>query len=110
MYLVPFAPSHPHHDPTMLHSLFLLAACCCKQASLLGGYAQDAPFFGWRSGSDGETERADTTLSLTEGEAEAGRGGAGHDWGAMVQGVQNFIKSLNFKYRTDLRSKGVREQ
>ncbi|CAN0427877.1 unnamed protein product, partial [Ectocarpus sp. 12 AP-2014] len=38
---------------------------------------------------------------------EEGKRSVTHDWEVMVQGVQNYIKGLNFKYRTDLRSKGV---
>lgn len=70
-----------------------------EQASLLAGHVQDAPYFGWRSGVD---EGGHVPSS-----EQSGQGAATHNWGGMIQGVQNFIKGLNFKYRTDLRSKGV---
>lgn len=70
-----------------------------NQASLLGRQVEDGPVFGWRARSE---------------EAEAGGRATGderladhHDWESMVQNVQNYIKGLNFKYRVDLRSKGV---
>eukprot|EP00752_Nemacystus_decipiens_P009129 g8153.t1 len=69
------------------------------QASLLAGHMQDAPFFGWRRDVD---EEGDFSAP-----GQPGQGAAVHDWGGMVQGVQNFIKGMNFKYRTDLRSQGV---
>eukprot|EP00904_Undaria_pinnatifida_P007514 jgi/Undpi1/3893/HiC_scaffold_16.g07261.m1 len=69
------------------------------QASLLGGQVEDARVFGWRARPK---------------DAEVGEGATGeewsahyHDWASMVQSVQNYIKGLNFKYRSDLRSKGV---
>jgi hypothetical protein len=30
-----------------------------------------------------------------------------HNWAKMIKSIQTYIHSLNFKYRTDLRSKGV---
>jgi pyruvate/2-oxoglutarate dehydrogenase complex dihydrolipoamide dehydrogenase (E3) component len=32
---------------------------------------------------------------------------AGHDWGKMVSAIQDYIKSLNFGYRSALIQKGV---
>lgn len=87
--------------PCPLLSLHTMMPCggVALQASLLGGQVGDAHFFGWRAGSE---------------EVEAGGRATGdklltrhHDWGGMVQNVQNYIKGLNFKYRADLRSKGV---
>lgn len=57
---------------------------------------RDAEVYGWRLG------HKDTIDSNKEG-----CGISSHDWRGMVQAVQNYIKGLNFKYRTDLRSKGV---
>ncbi|CAB1100645.1 unnamed protein product [Ectocarpus sp. CCAP 1310/34] len=75
------------------------------QAALLAGHASDAPFFGWPAGPEGE----DGSRSEEDGGVAGGEGkrSVTHDWEVMVQGVQNYIKGLNFKYRTDLRSKGV---
>ena len=109
------APLPPPHYGSCLAFLFMarrlqpfLPSLACvlwpcgglaQQASLLGGQLGDARDFGWRAGSE---------------EAGAGGGGKGdgrlahhHDWESMVQNVQNYIKGLNFKYRVDLRSKGV---
>ncbi|CAM9141109.1 unnamed protein product [Ectocarpus sp. 4 AP-2014] len=75
------------------------------QAALLAGHAKDAPFFGWPAGPEGEDG---SRLEEAGGEAGGeGKRAVTHDWEVMVQGVQNYIKGLNFKYRTDLRSKGV---
>ncbi|CAM9214177.1 unnamed protein product [Ectocarpus fasciculatus] len=75
------------------------------QAALLGGHAKDAPFFGWPAAPEGEDgSRQEEAGGLAQGE---GKRSVTHDWEVMVQGVQNYIKGLNFKYRTDLRSKGV---
>jgi pyruvate/2-oxoglutarate dehydrogenase complex dihydrolipoamide dehydrogenase (E3) component len=30
-----------------------------------------------------------------------------HNWSKMIESIQTYIRSLNFKYRTDLRSKKV---
>ena len=30
-----------------------------------------------------------------------------HNWSKMIESIQSYIRSLNFKYRTDLRSKKV---
>lgn len=70
------------------------------KASLLAGQVEDASFFGWRTGLS----------DVSTGDEAEGRksGRTAHDWQTMVVGVQNYIKGLNFKYRTDLRSKGVR--
>lgn len=54
------------------------------QACLLSEAVEDAKSFGWQI-PDGKT----------------------HDWNAMVDNVQNHISSLNFKYRTELRQRGV---
>lgn len=70
-----------------------------RQASLLGGQVDDAHFFGWRAGSEEVEARGKAT-----GDKRLTRH---HDWKSMVQNVQNYIKGLNFKYRADLRSKGV---
>lgn len=56
------------------------------QAALLGEYAKDSTDYGW---------------------SEKTTDGNGHQWATMVESVQNYIRSLNFKYRTDLRAKGV---
>lgn len=53
------------------------------QASVLGGYARSAEDFGWAMQN------------------------SGHNWEKMVGGVQDYIHSLNFKYRVDLRDKNV---
>ncbi|CBN76987.1 Thioredoxin reductase [Ectocarpus siliculosus] len=75
------------------------------QAALLAGHAKDAPFFGWPAGPEGEDgSRLEEAGGVAGGE---GKRSVTHDWEVMVQGVQNYIKGLNFKYRTDLRSKGV---
>lgn len=74
--------------------IFRVSMVVIVQASLLAGQVEDAEVFGWTLRSTG---------TPTEGEG----GGATHDWAKMVQGVQNYIKGLNFKYRADLRSKGV---
>lgn len=77
-----------------------------KQASLLAGHAKDAPFFGWRAeGSDAGNVSPAGGAGLVAG--GKGKDSASHDWEGMVQGVQNYIKGLNFKYRVDLRSKAV---
>lgn len=54
------------------------------QACLLGEAVEDAKSFGWK---------------MPEGKT--------HDWSTMVGNVQDHICSLNFRYRTELRSKGV---
>lgn len=70
------------------------------KASLLAGQVEDARFFGWRTGFTG--------ASTGDGAEGDNSRPTAHDWKAMVVGVQNYIKGLNFKYLTDLRSKGVR--
>lgn len=55
------------------------------QAALHKQNMEDAKAFGW--------EYAEESVQ--------------HNWGTMVQNVQNHIKSLNFGYRTELRSKSV---
>ncbi len=55
----------------------------CHNAALLGEASADAIDFGW---------------DLTK---------VGHDWGKLVQSVQDYIRSLNFGYRTELRDKSV---
>ncbi|CAM4840682.1 unnamed protein product, partial [Rotaria magnacalcarata] len=55
------------------------------QASMIGEYANDSNDYGW---SQLEKVRQ-------------------HDWSKMMQSIQTYIRSLNFKYRTDLRSKDV---
>lgn len=64
---------------------------------------EDAEHFGWRIGFKGPT----SSVSSAEEDGDRGQGVA-HDWEKMVTAVQNYIKGLNFKYRVDLRSKGVR--
>ncbi|CAM9201887.1 unnamed protein product [Laminaria digitata] len=73
------------------------------QASLLGGQVEDAAVFGWRAGSE-EVEAGAGVKGRATGDK---RLAPHHDWESMVQSVQNYIKGLNFKYRVDLRSKGV---
>lgn len=53
------------------------------QASLLGECISDSEEFGWTTG------------------------GKKHDWGKMVQSIQDHIGSLNFGYRVALRNKNV---
>ena len=65
------------------------------QASLIGGHLKDAEAYGWRLGHKNS--------SIHEGHSISS-----HDWEIMVRAVQGYIKGLNFKYRADLRSKGVR--
>ncbi|CAF1267928.1 unnamed protein product [Rotaria sordida] len=55
------------------------------QASLIGEYVNDSIDYGWS-----KLEQARQ-----------------HDWSKMIGSIQSYIRSLNFKYRTDLRSKGV---
>ncbi|CAF1626277.1 unnamed protein product, partial [Didymodactylos carnosus] len=55
------------------------------QASLIGEYVHDSEDYGWQ-------------------ELESARK---HDWDKMIESIQNYIHSLNFKYRTDLRTKSV---
>ncbi|CAF1078282.1 unnamed protein product [Adineta ricciae] len=55
------------------------------QAALIGEYAQDATDYGWA-----QLEQARQ-----------------HNWSKMIESIQMYIRSLNFKYRVDLRSKGV---
>lgn len=75
-------------------------ACFPHQAALHGGLIEDAKLFGWQTGFRQPSP-------ALEGEGErTGRRGA-HDWEIVVTGVQNYIKGLSFKYRTDLRSRGV---
>ena len=54
------------------------------QATLLGESLHDAKAFGW---------------AVPEG--------ISHDWDTMVNNVQDYIASLNFRYRTDLRTNKV---
>ena len=54
------------------------------QASLIGEYVHDSTDYGWS-------------------QLEARQ----HNWSRMIESIQLYIRSLNFKYRTDLRSKGV---
>ena len=56
------------------------------QAALLGEGMHDAPSFGWA----------------------ARKKPPKHSWPALVEAVQNHIKSLNFKYRVQLREKNVK--
>ncbi|XP_011402602.1 PREDICTED: thioredoxin reductase 1, cytoplasmic-like [Amphimedon queenslandica] len=60
------------------------------QAALLGDYMNDAPFFGWN---------VDT---------KTGEKSEAHDWKKMVSNIQSHISSLNWSYRTDLRSAGIK--
>lgn len=63
------------------------------QSSLIGKLMHDdAIAFGWKSTS------ADSPTSLN----------VMHDWKSTTQSVQNYIHSLNFKYRVDLRDKKVK--
>lgn len=86
---------------TVLLAWLLRGPFVFDQASLLAGHLHDAPYFGWRPEVD---KGGDAPPPEQPGQRQ---GAAAHDWGGMVQGVQNFIKGLNFKYRTDLRSNGV---
>ncbi|OQV24858.1 Thioredoxin reductase 1, cytoplasmic [Hypsibius exemplaris] len=56
------------------------------QASLLGEAIEDAKSYGWEL---------------------AGGGDKKHNWGAMVQSIQDFIHSLNWKYKVALRDVNV---
>ncbi|UJR16572.1 hypothetical protein I4U23_003473 [Adineta vaga] len=55
------------------------------QASLIGEYVHDSTDYGWS-----QLEQARQ-----------------HNWSKMIESIQLYIRSLNFKYRVDLRSKGV---
>lgn len=55
------------------------------QASLIGEFAMDSNDYGWEN------------LSKTRE----------HNWSKMISSIQSHIRSLNFKYKKDLRSKGV---
>jgi len=57
------------------------------QATLLGEYHEDSKKFGWKYAGDAAKT---------------------HDWNTMVDAIQDYICSLNFKYRTELREKGVK--
>ncbi|CAF0921456.1 unnamed protein product [Adineta steineri] len=55
------------------------------QASLIGEYVHDSVDYGW--------SQLDQARQ--------------HSWSKMIESIQQYIRSLNFKYRVDLRSKGV---
>jgi glutaredoxin len=55
------------------------------QASLIGEYVHDSSDYGWS-----QLEQARQ-----------------HNWSTMIESIQLYIHSLNFKYRTDLRSKSI---
>lgn len=75
--------------------------CPILKAALLGEHRKDATFLGWHTGF---LMRAS---EVENGDKEHQHPKADHSWGDMVRAVQNYVKGLNFKYRTDLRSKGV---
>lgn len=57
------------------------------QAAILGESVREAESFGWQIGGEGEPR---------------------HDWNAMVNGIQDHIKSLNWGYKAALRSANVK--
>lgn len=57
------------------------------EAALRGERIHEDHYYGWKANSTG--------------------GGGKHDWNTMVENIQNVIKSSNFKYRVELRTKGV---
>ncbi|EFC42180.1 thioredoxin reductase [Naegleria gruberi] len=59
-------------------------------AALIGDRSQDGTAFGWTNSVGHGTERKPH-----------------HQWGKLVEMVQDHIHGLNFKYRTDLRKKGI---
>jgi len=56
----------------------------CHQAAILGHQATDAKSFGWSDADKGK-----------------------HNWPSMITNIQDYIHSLNFKYKVDLRSNKV---
>jgi len=56
----------------------------CHQAALLGHQVVDSKSFGWSEANKGK-----------------------HNWEGMVTNIQDYIQSLNFKYKVDLRSNKV---
>lgn len=85
-----------HDGVSPLHMTWLTFG----QAALHGGLLEDAKIFGWRTGF----RRPKSGVSAKE---DRGRREGAHDWETMVTAVQNHIKGLNFKYRTNLRSNGA---
>eukprot|EP00001_Collodictyon_triciliatum_P111286 19537_5 len=59
---------------------------------------QDSAAFGWSAKGSTASE---------SGESHEENLPIQHDWLALVQNVQNHIKSLNFQYRTQLQTKGI---
>jgi thioredoxin reductase (NADPH) len=74
------------------------------QAALIGEGAQDASDYGWTD--EGARERR-ATRSVGSRASPCSCSARRHDWLKMTQSIQMYIRSLNFKYRTELRSKGV---
>ena len=56
------------------------------QAAILGESVVDASKFGWEMGSESKPQ---------------------HNWEKMVEGIQSYIKGLNWGYKTALRSAQV---
>lgn len=83
-----FVKPSPHGSKWGLGGTCVNVGCIPKklmhQAALLGESAVDAPDFGWSN--------------LTKG---------AHSWEVMREKVQDYIKSLNFGYRVQLREKSV---
>lgn len=82
-----FVTPTPHNTKWGLGGTCVNVGCIPKKlmhhASLLGEFHHDAANFGWRTSP------------------------IQHDWPTLVENVQQHIKSLNFGYRTRLRTDGV---
>jgi thioredoxin reductase (NADPH) len=88
------------------------------QAALLRAFAADARHFGWQQQQQPQQQRSiasdsgdDSADSESEEEESDDDSAAAeqlqHSWPVLVRNVQSYIKSLNFKYRADLRSNSV---
>jgi len=65
------------------------------QAAILGDSIADAKAFGWDTGRSQESSDGDNKKPS-------------HNWEAMVEAIQNYIKGLNWGYKTALRSANVK--
>jgi len=66
------------------------------QAAILGGSIEEAKSFGWQLGKSASDGDGDTESKPV------------HDWGVMVDNIQNYIRGLNWGYKTSLRSAQVK--
>src|SRR5690242_1917808 len=66
------------------------------QAGLLGESMADAPYFGWTLTSKDDSGGSPKPHAIVQ-----------HRWSTLVNNVQSYIKSLNFGYRSRLRTDGV---